>query len=114
MRFFRVFISNSVFVLNILLLFLLLFRSELSILSWLQVVGRMHPLLVHLPIGFLILAATARLFRKGFKKKSFHNFLNFALYLTAFSAAIAAIMGLFLSAEGGYDAHQLQLHLVAG
>ena len=114
MKFLRTFIANSVFSLNVLLVFLVIFRDGLDVPVWLQPVGRMHPLLLHLPIGLLILSALLVTFRKGFKKKSFHNFLNFVLYFSALTSALTAIMGLLLSREGGYDETQLNLHLATG
>src|SRR5882672_4320695 len=114
MRFFRTFVINVVFFLNALLLFLVFFRSGLDIPAWLRPAGRMHPLLLHLPIGFLLLADLLVIFKSGFKKKSFHNFLNFVLYFTALTAVVSAIMGLFLSTEGGYNESYLSFHLYAG
>src|SRR5882762_2455594 len=114
MKVFRTFIINSVFFLNILLLFLVFFRDQMDVPAWLQSAGRMHPLMLHLPIGLLILAGLLAVFRRGFKKKSFHKFLNFVIYFSSLTAAITAIMGLLLSTEEGYDPLQLQWHLITG
>ena len=114
MKFIRTFIANSVFSLNVLLVFLVIFRAGLDVPVWLQPIGRMHPLLLHVPIGLLILTALLVIFKNGFKKKAFHNFLNFVLYFSALTAALTAIMGLLLSMEGGYDETQLTLHLATG
>ncbi len=114
MKFLRALIANSVFSLNVLLVFLVIFRNGLDVPTWLQPLGRMHPLLLHLPIGLLLLAALLVVFRSSFKKKPFHNFLNFVLYFSALTAALTAIMGLLLSREGGYDENQLNLHLATG
>ena len=48
---------NITFALNCLLLFLLLFENRLSIPVWLQVAGRMHPLILHFPVVLVILYA---------------------------------------------------------
>jgi len=50
------FILNIVFFLQALLLFLFLFEDRLSLPVWLQVGGRLHPAIMHLPIGGLIFA----------------------------------------------------------
>jgi uncharacterized membrane protein len=50
-------VYNTSFGLNCLLLFLVLFGKSLTIPTWLQVVGRMHPLLLHFPIVLLVIAA---------------------------------------------------------
>ena len=47
---------NITFALNCLLVFFILFGKALSIPTWLQVVGRMHPLLLHFPIVLLVVA----------------------------------------------------------
>src|SRR5258706_3682459 len=114
MKVFRSFIINSVFFLNILLLFLVFYRYDLEVPAWLQAVGRMHPLMLHLPIGLLILAGLLAVFRRAFKKKSFPKFLNFVIYFSSLTAAITAIMGLLLSVEEGYDPAQIQWHLITG
>jgi hypothetical protein len=74
----------------------------------------MHPLMLHLPIGLLILTGLLVVFRKGFKKKSFQNFLNFVICFSALTASVSAIMGLLLSTEEGYDPTQLNWHLMTG
>jgi uncharacterized membrane protein len=114
MKLLRTIIVNSVFTLNILLLFLVLYRFELDIPPWLQSVGRMHPLMLHLPIGLTILAGLLVVFRKGFKKKAFQNFLNFVICFSALTAVVTAMMGLLLSTEEGYDPTQLNWHLITG
>jgi len=45
---------NVILSLNCLLLFLLIFEGRLSVPSWLQVFGRMHPLIVHFPIVLVL------------------------------------------------------------
>lgn len=72
--------------------------------------GRFHPLVVHLPIGFLFLAAI--LFSLSFIKK--YSFLVKALpvilLLGAISSVIAAVLGWLLSSGGGYQESTLQWH----
>ncbi len=72
--------------------------------------GRFHPLIVHLPIGFLLL--TVILFAISFLKN--YSFLLRALpvilLLGAVSSIAAAILGWLLSNEGGYQESTLQWH----
>jgi uncharacterized membrane protein len=74
----------------------------------------MHPLVVHLPIGFLVLAAVFDLLTY----KSNYAFLKPAvpliLLLGGFSATIACVMGLFLSQTGDYDYLILRNHKYTG
>lgn len=114
MKFFKSIVINSVFALTTFLLFILVFRDSVDIPPWLQVFGRMHPMVLHLPIGFLILVVLLVLFRSGFKRKSFQNLLNFVLYLSALAAVVTALMGIILSEEGGYEQGPLNLHLASG
>ncbi len=72
--------------------------------------GRFHPLVVHLPIGFLLLAGV--FFGLSFIKKfSFlTKVLPIVLFFGALSAILAVVLGLFLANEGGYDAVTLGWH----
>lgn len=72
--------------------------------------GRFHPLLVHLPIGFLVLAVI--LFVLTYFKKYHFTFkvLPIILFLGAASSVAAAIVGWLLSLEGGYPENTLEWH----
>lgn len=71
-------------------------------------------MLLHLPIGFFVLAVVVLLIKNQFKKKSFHKSYRFILGLTAISTVITALMGVALSREGGYDETILNRHLNYG
>src|ERR1700743_1760761 len=86
---------------NSLLCFLLLFESALVIPPWLQVAGRMHPLVLHFPIVLLILFIGQRFILRPAARDTRGQPDNTLLLLTAFSAAITALMGLLLSKEPG-------------
>jgi hypothetical protein len=98
---------NTTVAINCLLCFLVLFESRLVVPPWLQVAGRMHPLVIHFPIVLLILFIGQQLLLK--QKQD-----NTLLLLTAFTAAITATMGLLLSKEPGYDADALAIHKWSG
>lgn len=76
--------------------------------------GRFHPVLVHLPIGLIILLAFLEAISRipKFKHASANNGLILAL--GAPLSVVAAILGLLLSQEGGYDPKLLQLHQWTG
>lgn len=99
---------------HVLLAFLLLFEESVQIPFWLNPVGRMHPLLLHLPIGLLLLAVLFWIFRKEFPEESFHKINRFVLMFTAIFAASAALMGFFLSTEAGYTGETLTRHKWSG
>jgi uncharacterized membrane protein len=106
--------SGAILCLNVLLLFFLIFQDSISIPIWLQTVGRMHPMMLHLPIGALILTAVIYFFKNEFKEGSFEKVLTLLLMITALTSAFTAIMGFVLSKEGGYDESILQNHLITG
>ncbi|KYP16350.1 c-type cytochrome domain-containing protein, partial [Flavihumibacter sp. CACIAM 22H1] len=76
--------------------------------------GRLHPVLVHLPIGFLVVLVAFDLFSfaPGFRK------LRVALPLLAIFSCIAtllaAVFGYILSLEGDYPLHILAKHRNGG
>jgi uncharacterized membrane protein len=72
--------------------------------------GRLHPLLVHLPIGMLVALATleAAAFLPRFKHAAASA--GFLLALAAPLAVVTATCGWFLSLAGGYDASLLAWH----
>ncbi|MEO1012375.1 MAG: c-type cytochrome domain-containing protein [Bacteroidota bacterium] len=76
--------------------------------------GRFHPLVVHLPIGFLILGVILGVTPKFESSKSAGLLLDLTLWLGALSAGLACIMGYMLSLEGGYDADTVGLHQWGG
>ena len=74
--------------------------------------GRFHPLLVHLPIGFLLLAAILELLSRIFKSK-FNNLdsaISISLFCGGLGAIGSAILGYLLSDGGGYEANTLFWH----
>ncbi|MGZ5253599.1 MAG: chitobiase/beta-hexosaminidase C-terminal domain-containing protein [Flavitalea sp.] len=105
-------VYNIVFALNCLLIFLLLFENRLSVPSWLQVVGRMHPLVLHFPIVLMIVAIVAELFLSS--RKDYSDVGDWLLLSVAGTAVLTSIMGLLLSVEGGYEEDALFFHKYGG
>lgn len=112
-RFFKV-CSYLLLVFNILLVFLLIFEEKVRIPVWVNPFGRLHPMLLHLPIGFAVVLVLLLLFKKEVESKSYAFLVKLILIITALSSCIAALMGFFLSREGGYDANLLQWHKWTG
>ncbi|HZY80415.1 MAG TPA: FN3 associated domain-containing protein [Cyclobacteriaceae bacterium] len=102
-------VGNILFGLNALLLFFLLFDSRMEYPAWVQSVGRMHPLLLHLPIGGVLFVFVLLFF-----KNKFQDIINGVLGLSAVLAAVTAIMGIVLSKEGGYNEDTLNAHRLSG
>jgi len=107
-------VINIILVIQVLLLFLFFFEDRVELPAWLQVAGRLHPLVLHLPIGFLIFLVILIFLRNQFKKKQFKQLILICLLLISLSASLAALFGLFLSIQGDYGADTLQQHKVSG
>lgn len=109
-------IFNIAFAINCLLIFLLVFESHIALPAWVQVIGRMHPLLLHFPITLLVLYIFWTLFveKKSNTSELIQIIGSWLLLIAAFSAALTALMGLLLSKEDGYDAEALQWHKWSG
>lgn len=106
--------SYLLLAIHALLVFLLVFQDNVMLPTWLLPVGRMHPMLLHLPIGLLILAGVLWVFRKEFEGVNFNKLFGFVLSLTALTASLTALMGFFLSREEGYTADLLNWHKYTG
>lgn len=76
--------------------------------------GRFHPVVVHLPIGFLILAGLMELLasRKGFEK--LNSAVSFSLFWGALAGVISVVFGLLLASSGEYDEGSLYWHRFLG
>src|SRR5580658_10567083 len=95
--------TQILIALNAMLLFFVLLEDHLSIPRWLQVAGRLHPVILHFPI-VLIVAYTIYLW---FRPSPFAGQL---LLWSAFAAVITALAGVFLSKEGSYEGSAIQWH----
>jgi len=75
-----------------------------------EFLGKFHPLLVHLPIGFLLLLAALEwlVLRPGWKELATAN--RVILLLTIPASLASVICGWLLAVDGGYDANALFWH----
>jgi len=81
---------------------------------WALFIGRFHPVLVHLPIGFLLIAALIEIGRRMGKISVSESTVVFVLFWSAVSATFACIAGYLLSLGGGYDEDLLGAHMWKG
>jgi uncharacterized membrane protein len=72
--------------------------------------GRLHPLLVHLPIGMMVALAALELAALLPRYKNANASAGFILALAAPLAVVTALCGWLLSQEGGYDETLLAWH----
>jgi uncharacterized membrane protein len=80
----------------------------------LDFLGRFHPVLVHLPIGILLIAVLFEWFPKKKKYKSFRRVIPITLLLGAIGALGSAITGYLLSQSGDYETQLVDWHQWAG
>lgn len=102
--------GNIVVCFNALLIFFALFKDKIGTPAWLQSIGRVHPLLLHIPIGILIIIAILYYVRKRFKDVFLKDVIVLLLALGAITVSLTAIMGIVLSKEGGYADDTLFYH----
>jgi len=80
----------------------------------LQFIGRLHPLIVHLPIGILMLTVGLHaLIWKG-KYAAVKEILPLLWFIGCVSAVFACVAGYFLSLSGGYNQTALDTHMWLG
>ena len=108
------FFINVIFFVQALLIFLLMVEDRVQLPAWLQVAGRLHPVLLHLPIGLLVLFIVFLLFQSEFKKKAFRRIGLLILFLTSVTASFTALFGFFLSRQGDYGPDVLSQHKING
>ncbi|TAD84702.1 MAG: hypothetical protein EAY75_12645 [Bacteroidetes bacterium] len=76
--------------------------------------GRLHPLLVHLPIGFLLMAVLFEILSYFRKYQYLHAAVSFILLMGFIAAIAAGTCGFILSLTGDYDLVNLNNHKIAG
>ncbi|MDQ3439043.1 MAG: hypothetical protein M3478_01680, partial [Planctomycetota bacterium] len=72
--------------------------------------GRMHPLVVHLPIGFLTVLAVLEVVRWFKRWRGAGEARGVVLALLVVSSILAVVFGLMLEEEGGYNDDLLFWH----
>jgi len=85
-----------------MLLFFALLDSHLTVPVWLQVTGRLHPMILHFPIVLIVAYALSTWFMPRFSDQ--------LLLWSAFAAVITALAGVFLSKESTYEGSGIQWH----
>ncbi|MDR2275941.1 MAG: chitobiase/beta-hexosaminidase C-terminal domain-containing protein [Sphingobacterium sp.] len=107
---------NILLGLNSFIVFFLIFEERIEIPVFLQVIGRMHPLLLHFPIVLLIISWILFLIRARLEKElpTIKSIINFLFFISSFLLAITAIMGLILSKEGGFEGNSFVWHKYGG
>ncbi len=80
----------------------------------LQLLGRFHPLIVHLPIGILLLGFIFELLAQTGKYRELKVAIQPSILIGGLSAVAACVTGYLLSQEGGYSDRILTPHQYLG
>lgn len=75
-----------------------------------ELIGRFHPLVVHLPVGILILAFVMELFGRRKGSGVLDQALPFVLRVAIISAVIACFTGWIMPKEGSFDTEMIGWH----
>ncbi|MFT5905935.1 MAG: mono/diheme cytochrome c family protein [Cryomorphaceae bacterium] len=78
---------------------------------WQQVVGNIHPILLHLPIGGLCIVILLQISRKCGWVEADDKLIYFLLLFTSLVACASFFTGFALSLQGGYNSELLSDHL---
>ena len=83
-------------------------RSELF-----DFLGSLHPLMVHLPIGIILLTIAIDVFMRN-KNNSVQRVITMGWFFSFFSGLLAALFGWFLGDSGYYFEEQINIHRWSG
>ena len=76
--------------------------------------GRFHPLILHLPIGGLVIGFILEFVTRKGRNAALKPALSFVWMFSAISAVVVALLGYLLSLEGGYETELLSWHQWSG
>src|SRR6185312_12413208 len=93
----------------IFLLQLMFSRPPGNFWFW-RFLGRLHPVVIHFPVGLLLFAAVLELFTIKKFGSSLRPGINLVLAAGVISAIFSVIFGLLLSREGGYEKGLINIH----
>jgi len=109
------YLSAVNFGLFILSTFLWVFSDKIALDMPFLVLGRIHPLVLHMPIGMFFIWSLISYFE--YKKEITHpNLVQLGWHIIALSAMVSVITGLILSADSlsGYNVDTVFNHKIAG
>ncbi len=78
-----------------------------------EFVGQLHPLLIHFPIGILLMAIALQFFQI-FSKKDFNSSITILVLIGSIFAGISCLAGWLLASSGDYNAEIVFFHRWSG
>ena len=88
----------------------LIFILHMIALEFTTFIGRFHPILVHLPIGFILLAILLEWWESFLKTETPSKLISIAWFIGGIAAFAAALCGWYLGETGLYEEDQIFLH----
>lgn len=82
--------------------------------EWSQFLGRLHPLVVHLPIALLLLVPLLELAALSSERQHLRRAAKFVLGLATATAIVSAWLGWLLARSGGYEGSLVTRHMWGG
>lgn len=79
-----------------------------------EFLGKFHPLFVHLPIGFFLLAGAIKVYSFWKNKEAIDSLLPMMLILSFVVSAFSSLTGYLLSQSGDYDSEMVDKHQWTG
>lgn len=79
-----------------------------------QLIGKLHPLLVHLPIGIILLAMVLKIYSRYRYQQEIKTLMPFLLKMSFAACLLSGITGFVLHLSGEYDDILVHNHLYAG
>lgn len=109
---FKQFTLNLVYFVNAFLVFLLIFDEKVRLPVFLQVAGRMHPMILHFPIALLFVGIVMYWLnsRKSVQHLAVNEVTEYIFCIYALGSALTAVFGFFLYKEGSYSTEEIFLH----
>lgn len=91
----------------------MIFETLSELWIW-QLLGRMHPLIVHFPIGALLIAFFLEMLTMGGKRPELRSGIRWLVYIGTGTALLAVFFGLMLAYGGNYSETTLFYHQWGG
>ncbi len=73
-------------------------------------IGRFHPILVHLPIGFIVLGVIIQYMSRNPRRENWKVLIKPVFFLSFCASLVSVIVGLLLAREGSYNPDTLFWH----
>ena len=85
-----------------------------KVFAWHPFLAPFHAVVLHLPIGFLMLGAILEFYRRNRQSEELKSVVRLVIWLSLLSGIVTACFGLLRASGGGYDPRVVELHRWSG